>query len=424
MKAKVSKVPGPKSKRILEELKKKNGGWCMPLPFVHSGEGKGCYFKDIDGNLFLDFASQIATNPLGYNHPDMVRTVRDHAKRFPVKYAGQDFTVPEHIEMIDELLKISPGNAAFLINSGAEAVENALKSAMHARPGGVYGVSFEMAFHGRTLGALSCTNSKLVHKTRFWSFPMHRLPFDEAAPVVLDEIIRREGGAENCSFVIVEPVQGEGGYHIAPKLMMRGIRKITRERGIPLIVDEVQSGLGRTGKWWAHEHFGITPDLMTAGKALQVGATIGQRKWFPKEPSSISSTWGGGSTIDLAMGIQTIRTIKKEKLLARCKRMGKYLVKQLVGLCGEHPEAYGARGLGLMCAFDMPTKESRDHLVEHLMHNGLVTLGAGHNSIRLIPPYIVGKEEIDEAVAIIKKSLADIHKERARKGPSFAEHAI
>ncbi len=422
MQAKVSRVPGPKSQKVLGELRKRNGGWCMPLPFVHSGEGQGCYFRDIDGNTFLDFASQIASNPLGYNHPDMVRTAREHSKTTPIKYAGQDFTVPEHLDMVDELLRISPGNAAFLVNSGAEAVENCLKSAMRAH-GGLYGVSFEMAFHGRTLGALSCTNSKLVHKTGFWTFPMHRLPFSGSAPVALEELVRREGGAENCAFVIVEPVQGEGGYRVATSAMMKGIRKVTKGMGIPLIVDEVQSGLGRTGKWWAHEHFGITPDLMSAGKSLQVGAAIAGRKWFPKEPSSISSTWGGGSRMDLALGIQTIRTIKKGRLLSRCTRMGKYIVKQLQELGEEHNRIIAPRGLGLMCAFDLPDKKGRDALVERMMRNGLVTLGAGHDSIRLIPPYIVGEKEADEAVAIIRKSLAELHTAKA-KGPSFAEHAI
>jgi 4-aminobutyrate aminotransferase len=421
MKAKTMRVPGPKSKRVLDALKKRNGGWCEPVPIVHSGEGEGCYFRDIDGNTFLDFASQIASNPLGYNHPAMKEVAREYTKSCPVKYAGQDFTVPEHLELIDELCAIAPGNAAFIINSGAEAVENALKCATR-RHGGVYGASFELAFHGRTLGALSCTNSKLVHKTGYWTFPMHRLPFDDSAPQALEDMVKREGGAENCAFVIMEPVQGEGGYRIASKPMLKAIRAITKEKGIPLIIDEVQSGMGRTGRWWAHEHYSIKPDIMTAGKALQVGATVADRDWFPKEPAAISSTWGGGSRIDLALGIATIREIKRAHLLSNCTRMGELIVKRIKELEERRPEVSGARGLGLMCAFDLPDKARRDHFVEEATRQGLVLLGAGARSVRLIPPYIVTKSEVDEAFQIIERSLAT--ETRKGAGVSHAEHAI
>ncbi len=411
------KVPGPKGRRILEKFRKLNGGWAMPVPFVYAG-GEGCYVRDIDGNRFLDFASNIAVTPLGYNHPALDEVLRHYGKS-PVKLAGQDFVAREHVELLEELLKIAPGfNAAFITNSGAEAVENAIKIAMR-RHGGNYGVSFENAFHGRTLGALSLTNSKIVYKAGYWTFPSQRLPFDESAPVLLEEMIRREGGRENMAFVIAEPVQGEGGYNIAPKLMMRGLRKVTQEHGIPLICDEIQSGMGRTGKWWAFEHYGIKPDIFTAAKALQVGATIAKRGMFPKEPSAISSTWGGGQLVDLAMAVATIRAIKKERLLSNCTRMGKYLVRRLGELGVLNP-----RGLGLMCAFDMPGKRKRDQLVERMLQNGLVTLGAGRETVRLIPPYIISEEEIDEAVSIIEKSLAEAKKEGRGGKLSHAEHAI
>ncbi|MFC2174507.1 aspartate aminotransferase family protein [archaeon] len=423
MRAKVTNVPGPKSKRMLEKMQKLNGGWALPLPMVFES-GQGSYFKDVDGNVFLDFASQVASSPLGYNHPALNAVLKKY-NRAPVKLAGQDFTLPEHIELIEELVKISPPemNAAFLTNSGAEAVENAIKSALR-KCRGYYGASFEYAFHGRTLGALSCTNSKIVHKAGYWTFPIQRLPFDERAPELLEEMIKREGGAENLSFVIMETVQGEGGYNIAPDSMMKGIRKVTREHNICLICDEVQSGLGRTGKWWAFEHYGIKPDVFSSAKALQVGATIANRSFFPPEPASISSTWGGGSMIDLALGIATIKAIKKEQLLSNCRRMGDYLLKQLHELAAKHPEVTGPRGLGLMCAFDLPDKKARDHVAEHLIKNGLIALGAGRKSIRLIPPYTVSEKEIDEAIQIIDRSLVEVHKERKPRGLSPMEHAV
>lgn len=423
MRAKVTKLPGPKSKRLLDKFKKLNGGWGLPIPLIFKG-GNGSYFHDIDGNNYLDFASNVAATPFGYNHPAMNEVLKQY-KRSPVKIAGQDFATKEHIQMLEELTKISPAglNAAFLTNSGAEANENAMKMAMR-KCRGFYGASFEYAFHGRTLGALSLTNSKIVHKAGYWTFPIQRLPFDESAPIVLEEMIKREGGAENLAFVIVEAVQGEGGYQIAPKTMMKGIRKVTRENGVCLICDEVQSGIGRTGKWWAFEHYGIKPDIYTAAKALQIGATVANRRTFPPEPSSISSTWGGGHLIDLAMGLATIRTIKKERLLGNCSRMGKYLLKQLTELSEKHAEMLNPRGLGLMCAFDMPDKKARDHLGKHLLKNGLVALEAGRQSVRLIPPYIINRNEINEAIGIIEKSLIAIHKEKAPRGLSPVEHAI
>ena len=423
MRANVKKLPGPKSKRVLEKMKQLNGGWGLPLPMVYSS-GKECYFKDLDGNIFLDFASQIASNPLGYSHPAM-DTVLKQYKTSPVKVAGQDFVTNEHTDLMEEIRKISPAgmNASFLVNSGAEAVENAIKISMR-KSRGYYGVSFEYAFHGRTLGALSLTNSKIVQKAGYWTFPIQRLPFDESAPVLLEEMIKREGGAENLSFVIVEAIQGEGGYNIAPKNLMKGIRSVTKEHKIALICDEIQCGMGRTGKWWAFEHYGIKPDVFTSAKALQVGATVANKSFFPPEPSAISSTWGGGSLIDMAMGIAIIKTIKKERLLSNCTKMGDYLVKQLKELADKHPKVLNPRGLGLMCAFDMPTKKSRDHLAEHLLKKGLVALGAGRQSIRLIPPYIVNEREIDEAISIIDGSLVEIHKEKAPRGLSPVEHAI
>jgi 4-aminobutyrate aminotransferase len=417
MKIKIkTKIPGPKSQAMSKKMKRLNGGWSQPLPILLSGEGEGCYFKDADKNVFLDFASQIASNPLGYDHPNL-KEVLSRYNRTPIKIAGQDFHTKEHLALMEELLSISPTgmNQTFLINSGAEADENAMKICIK-KHGGVYGVSFDLAFHGRTQGALSFTNSKVVHSKGYWQFPSHRIPFNDCAPDKLEQLIKREGGDGNVSFVIIESVQGEGGYRIASKKMIKGIRKVTKEHGIPLICDEVQSGMGRTGKWWAFEHFGIKPDVFASAKALQVGAVVANKNMFPPEPGAISSTWGGGHILDLALGVKTIQTIKKDKLLENCTLMGNYLVGELNKLGKEESRILNARGLGLMCAFDLHTKEVRDHLHARMLERGLVTLGAGHNSIRLIPPYIVTKSEIDEAIGVISDSLdSEIKKHKISK---------
>ncbi len=402
----ITKIPGPKSSAILTYNKQHNGGWNVPHPSAHSGEGEGCYFKDVDGNIFLDFASQVASNPLGYNHPDLKEVLKEYCKNVPVKYAGQDFLVKEHNDLIEELLSISPKefNSAFLINSGAEAIENSIKICMRKIKTAKYCISFEKGFHGRTLGALSLTNTKKIHKLNYLSIPTKRLPYNESASEVLLSLLERESSPEEIACVIIEPIQGEGGYNIPSKKMIKEIREVTKQKGIPFIADEVQSGIGRTGKWWAIENFDVKPDVIAAAKALQVGAVISNKNMFPEE-GAISSTWGGGHVIDLAIGIQIIKTIKKKNLLSNVRSMGDYLKKQLIELGQDIIEVQNPRGLGLMAAFDLPSKKMRDNVIIESVKNGLVILGCGKNGIRLIPPYIITENEIDEAVEILKNAV-------------------
>lgn len=400
-------IPGPKSSRILGKLEKKNGGWGVPYPLVFAkGKGKGVYCGDIDGNVFLDFACQIASNPLGYNHPGLVGVVKKYAKYHPVKYAGQDFTVEGHLELIEELISISPKgmNAAFIVNSGAEAVENAIKICMRRRPKKKFSVSVSGAFHGRTLGALSLHHSNPLHRKGYVLEPNIEIPFGESAGEALDKIINKHG-AGAVSFVILEHMQGEGGYRIPPMKMVKGLRRITKKHGIPYIADEVQAGMGRTGRWWAFEHYGIKPDVFSSAKALQVGACVANKNMFPKEAGAISSTWGGGPIIDMALGVKTIEIIKKEKLLERNRKMGDYIMKNLNDLDLEE-----VRGGGLMIAFDLPNKKTRDNVIVECVREGLLVLGTGEKSIRVIPPYIIREEEADEGLAVIEKAVKAVSK--------------
>ena len=396
-------IPGPKSSKILMGLKKKNGGWGVTHPYAHSGKGNGAYFQDIDGNTFLDFASQIASNPLGYNHPELLNVVKHYSSHTPVKYAGQDFSVEEHLTLIETLLGVTPKqfDAAFLINSGAEAVENAIKLATRKKPNTKIGISMQGGFHGRTLGALSLTNSKSSHKQYTLRFPIMRLPYDETAKEHLERILRADASADEIGFVIVECVQGEGGYNIAPTKMITDLRKITQEHNIPLICDEIQSGVGRTGQWWAYQHYNITPDIFTSAKALQVGAVVSSKDYFPKEPGAISSTWGGGHIIDMAIGAKTIQIIKKEKLLRSNIHLGAYILKQLKSISN----ITNPRGVGLMIAFDLATPTIRNTVALECAKRGLIVLGCGDTSIRLIPPYIITKHAIDEGLRILEHVL-------------------
>lgn len=396
-------VPGPKSLRILKRLEEKNGGWSVAYPLVFSGKGEGPYCEDMDGNVFLDFASQIASNPMGYNHPEMLDVVKRYAKRFPLKFAGQDFAVEEHLRMVEELTGISPKgmDTAFLINSGAEAVENAMKICMRRRPAAKAGISFTGAFHGRTLGALSLTNSNVTHKKGYPRFPALRLPFDDSAGDALERILEREASADEIGFVMLEHVQGEGGYNIAPQKMVRDIRRITKDKGIPYIADEIQCGMGRTGRWWAFEHFGIAPDVFTSAKALQVAAVVSRKSMFPGEPGAISSTWGGGDVLGLALGMKTIELIRKKNLLGRNAMMGRYVLgalRQVDGIANP-------RGIGLMLAFDLPDHKTRDNVICECVRHGLLVLGCGQKSIRLAPPYVIEKEDADRALALLAAAV-------------------
>lgn len=384
-----------------------------PHPYVHSKQGEGCYFSDIDGNMYLDFASQVASNPLGYNHPTLVSVVNRYKNMFPVKYGGQDFVVPEHVELLEELVTITPKelNAAFLVNSGAEAVENAIKIAMRSQPATKFGVSFENGWHGRTLGALSLTNSKVVQKKGYLTFPVRRLPYDVSAGEKLQRLIDAEATPDEIGFVIIEPIQGEGGYYVAQKEMVQEVRKITKDNGIPLITDEVQCGIGRTGTWWGIQQFDVAPDVIASAKALQVGATIANKKMFP-EPGGISSTWGGGHVLDLALGMATIQTIKKENLLVHNQRMGKLLHARLHELASEIQDLQHVRGMGLMQAFDVPSSEYRNAMIYECAKRGLIVLPCGKQGIRCIPPYIVTETEIDEACSVLHDAMHVCKKRR------------
>ncbi len=397
-------LPGPKSEIIINKIKKLNIAYSDPYPYVHSKKGDGCYFKDVDGNVFLDFASQIASNPLGYNNKELNRVVKSY-KKHPVRYAGQDFNVREHADLLEELITIVPKNLnqAFLVNSGAEAVENCIKLAMRKQKKAKFGISFQNDFHGRTLGALSFTHSKPIHKQNFFSLSNKILPFSEDAVEKLKKIIKQEE-ASSIAFVLMEAIQGEGGYNVAPENLVKGIRKITKSYSIPLIIDEVQSGMGRTGKWWAHQHFNIQPDLMSSAKALQVGAAIASKK-FSVESGSISSTWGGGHTLDMAIGLKTIQIIKEKKLLKNITKMGHHIKKGFNDLNLEN-----VRGKGLMLAFDLQDKVIRNNFIIESLNRGLVLLGCGQRGIRVIPPYILSEKEASQALEIIQSVNKKVNK--------------
>ena len=397
----------------------------------------GPFCTDADGNVLLDFASHIGTAALGYNHPALLEEAARCAAVDPDRYAGTDFigaagpdpdapTLPTPAHLQQKLLALTAPfgfGRAFLSNSGAEAVENAIKCCYAARPAARYAVTFDGAFHGRTLGALSLNRSKAVHRAFFPQIPqVLSLPFctcpaacrcgwEEADGTSrLARLLDPETGLvrpEEVAFIIFEPIQGEGGYRIPRKAFLQELTRLARQHGIPLIADEVQSGMGRTGRWWAVEHFGVKPDLMTAGKALRVGATVGRADLFPAEGGRMGGTWAEGNALSTAVGYRTIAVIEGEGLLQNASRMGERFLAGLRDLAGRHPHVVDARGLGLMAAIELDTRARRDRVLRAALARGLVILGCGVKAIRFLPPLDVAEREIGMALELLDAALRE-----------------
>lgn len=401
-----AKMPGSKAAALVKDMERYIVPSTNPYPLVIKG-GRGCYLQDIDGNWFLDFSSQVASTPLGCNHPAVREAIARVMEQGMHKIAGQDFYSEEHYELAKKLVQITPKHLSkvFLSNTGAEAVENALKFA-YRRLGPLTGISCIGAFHGRTLGALTFTYSKEVQKTNYPQLKYRRIPFctSETSAAINDVwgVVDRD----TTAFIIAECIQGEGGYRIGSQGFIKTLERAAHDNGIALIIDEIQAGMGRTGKWWAFEHYGIKPDIMTAGKGLQVGATISSEEWAVKEPGAVSSTWGGGHRIDMAVALEVIKTIEKEKLLLNASKMGKHILDRLREL-DNAPGVMGYDGLGLMLRVDFGTREARDAIVQNAFRKGLVLLGCGNESIRIVPPLTITKEEADQGLDILEQIIRE-----------------
>lgn len=401
--------PGPAARRVIDTIKRN----CYDSTFTYPlaiADGNGSFLQDVDGNTFLDFTSNIGSCPLGYSHPEIMRVLADRSKNGAHKIAGQDFYCKEHAELSEQVASTIPkGFKMFFINSGAEAVENAIKIAYRkmstTTPSTLPGVSCINAFHGRTLGALSFTFSKPVQKEGYPELPVIRIKFctsDSDPEIDAAEKLLAEN---RVAFILSEVVQGEGGYNIASGKFIRNLRKCADRYGVPLILDEVQSGMGRTGKWWAFEHHGVRPDIMSAAKALQVGMAAYDASLDPGEQGAMSSTWGGGSRIDMAVGAKVIEVIKKDRLLDNAAAMGAKLKKGLQELVGKG-DVMDVRGLGLMIGIEFGSKQSRDERLLRAFKKGLLLLPAGQKAMRVIPPLTITEEELDEGLQLMDQVLS------------------
>jgi 4-aminobutyrate aminotransferase len=395
--------PGPMATKIINIIKGISYNSTFTYPLVIAN-GHDSIIEDVDGNTFLDFTSNIGTCPLGYSHPEIIEVLKDYSKNGIHKIAGQDFYCEEHAIIAQKVASIIPKNfKTFFINSGAEAVENAIKIA-YRKMGALPGISCINSFHGRTLGALSFTFSKPVQKANFPELPVKRIKFciDDGDSEI--DSIQKLLKENKVAFIISEVIQGEGGCNVASKEFIKNLEKFAKQYEVPLILDEVQSGMGRTGKWWAFEYYDVKPDIMSMAKALQVGVAAYNRIFDPDVGEILSSTWGAGSRIDMAVGAKIIDVISQEKLLINAATKGEALKKGLNEMVGRNG-IVDVRGIGLMIGIEFDLRERRDKKLRELFNRGLLLLPAGHKTMRVMPPLIIDDEEIQEGLAIMNEVL-------------------
>lgn len=427
-------VPGPRALAVME----RDAGVVSPsytrcYPLV-AARGEGAIIEDVDGNRFLDFNAGIAVVAAGHCHPRVVEAIQQQAARL-IHMSGTDFYYEELVAVAEKLAEIAPGEVARRVsfgNSGTEAIEGCIKLARWAT-GREKIIAFFGSFHGRTMGALSLTARKAVQRAGFGPlvpgvvhapYPYcYRCPFGqepedcavECVKHVEETLLKTIAPAPETAAIVVEPVQGEGGYIVPPKKFFDELARVAKQNGILLIFDEVQSGMGRTGKMWAANHFAAVPDIFAVAKGiasgLPLGATVARADLMTWPPGAHASTFGG-NPVACAAALVTIDLLQKE-LIENAARMGAYLKTRLLSWPEHFPNVGEVRGLGLMLGIelvqDQVTKEKaprlRDRVVELAFQRGLLVLGAGDNTIRLCPPLVITRDQCDFAIDTLEECL-------------------
>lgn len=430
--------PGPESKKVVEQDADYLITSTKSLPIV-AKRAKGVFVEDVDGNVFLDFASGISVTNMGHVHPYITEKVEEQLHKL-WHFAGTDFYYREQVDAARALGDITPGKfkkKVFFTNSGTESNEAGIKLAKAHTKRHQF-IAFIGAFHGRTQGALSFTASKPVqHKGFFPTMPgvehvpypnPYRNPFhidgyeepDELVNRVLEYIdtylFKTYLPPEGVAAFVVEPIQGEGGYIVPPADFHKRLKKLAEEHGILYLMDEVQTGFGRTGKFFASEHYGVEPDIMYLAKSIAsgipMGATVAKADLDFPEPGLHSNTFGGNALASVAC-IATIEAIKNENVLENVNRQGAYMKKRLNELKEKYDAIGDVRGLGLMLAVDFvkdrkskdPYGKLRDSIEKKCYENGLLLLPTGKSAIRLIPPLIIDEKQIDMGIDAFEKAV-------------------
>jgi 4-aminobutyrate aminotransferase len=430
----ITPLPGPRAKAIIERDRKVlSPSYTRDYPLV-ADHGEGAVIEDVDGNRFLDFNAGIAVAATGHCHPHVVNAIERQAARL-IHMSGTDFYYENMVELAEKLAALAPGavpRRVYFGNSGAEAIEAAMKLARY-HTGRDKFIAFSGAFHGRTFGSLSLTGSKVVQRKGFGplvpgtyhaQFPdPYRLPDGVTAEQhaincvrsIEEQLFRTILPAEEVAAIVVEPIQGEGGYIIPPKIFLEELAHLAKKHGILLIFDEIQCGMGRTGKMWAADHFGVTPDIFTTAKGIASGlplsamiARAGVMNW---PPGAHASTFGG-NPVAIAASLATIELLERE-LISNASSIGAHILDRLRDWPNRFQHVGDVRGLGLMIGVEFvrgqSTKERapdlRDRVVSLAFERGLLILGAGRNVVRLCPPLIVTRDQADFAVDTLEECL-------------------
>jgi len=428
-------VPGPKARALLaRDAATISASYARDYPFVMD-HGLGTEVWDVDGNRYLDFAAGIAVCSTGHCHPDVVRAIQEQAAKFI--HISSDFYHEKWVllgEKLDHIAPFKEDALCFMSNSGAEAVEAAIKLARY-HTGRPRFIGFHGGFHGRTMGALAFTSSKAVQRRGFF-FPMPgvthvpfpnpyrpRLAFDPASQDYGDAVVEYienviftyECPPEDVAAFLVEPIQGEGGYVVPPDSFFARLRALADKYGILLIVDEVQSGMGRTGKMFAIQHWGVEPDIVCMAKGIASGMPLGAmvaRKSVMDWPTGAHGNTYGGNPLSCAAALETIRLLE-EGLVDNSADVGQYTLDALEEIAVRHPSIGDVRGKGLMIGVefvkDKSTKARAPDVREAMIHaafeRGLLLLGCGRNTVRVTPPLMVTRAQTDQALEIFEDAL-------------------
>ncbi|MFC1477852.1 aspartate aminotransferase family protein [Candidatus Margulisiibacteriota bacterium] len=380
-------------------------GHYTELPVSH---GEGTYLYSMDGKRYLDFATGIAVASTGHCHPKVTKAICDQAKKLIHACAGVVYYEP-NIALAEKLAEITPFDNAktFFTNSGSEAIEGAIKLARHTTKKTKL-VSFQGGFHGRTFGALSLTSSKKKYAEGY--DPL--LPDTHIIPMEISAL--EELGPKQIAAVLIEPIQGEGGYIPVPKEFLQALRKFCSDNNILLILDEVQSGMGRTGKWFACEHYDIKPDILVLAKGIAsgmpLGAFIADAALFDRWPTSAHGGTYTGNPVVCAAALATINVIKSEKLLAHVTAIGEHILNELTKLQTDCPLIKDVRGLGLLIGIELDNAESVKKVMKLCLEKGLILISCGVNDqvIRVVPPLNVTRIQVQSALTILRDAVLSL----------------
>ncbi|MBA4420503.1 MAG: aspartate aminotransferase family protein [Anaerolinea sp.] len=428
------KLPGPKARALVErDHAVISPSYARGYPFVMS-HGLGMEVWDVDGNRFLDFAAGIAVNSTGHSHPRVVKAIQEQAEKFI--HISSDFYHQKWIELgerLDQLAPFKEDAISFMTNSGTESVEAAIKLARYNTERTEF-IGFLGGFHGRTMGAVTFTASKSSYHKGFYPmmsgvvhapFPdsyhpiLHSHPGEDYGETVVryieEQILGRIVPAEDIAGILLEPIQGEGGYIIPPPGFFPALRRLCDKHGILLIVDEVQAGVGRTGKWWSIENFGVEPDIVCTAKGIASGMPLGAmiaRKSIVDWPRSSHGNTYGGNPISCAAALATLDLLE-EGMMQNAAEVGAYALTALQRVAKKHPCIGQVRGMGLMIGIefvkDPLTHEEdprlRDVVVDLAFERGLLLLGCGKSVIRISPPLCITKSQVDEGLVILEEAI-------------------